>query len=232
MLALIFCALTAGLLSVLGAVLSGGWQQFGQALRDLKAAAETDGRTAQLALFAIGLMFYLEFAAAILAVARFGWGSAWREPIAWQPWSLWRNRKRVILIFAFTLLYSLAANIALAYFYPPSVSWFKVPKDWLSLGMVFSLAVILAPLTEELLFRGWIYTGLRSCIGIWPGLLLSSALFAFAHHEESHLYALAVFPIDLVLGALREWTGSIKPPMIFHSLYNFTAFWLSYFDIG
>ena len=89
-----------------------------------------------------------------------------------------------------------------------------------------ALAVLIAPVTEELLFRGWIYTGLRFHWGLWPALLTTSALFACAHYENTHLYALAVFPIGLALGVIRERTGSVKASILFHALNNFVAFGL------
>ena len=89
---------------------------------------------------------------------------------------------------------------------------------------LLALAVIFAPIAEELLFRGWIYTSLRFRLGMWPAMVISALLFGLAHYESTHLYALAVFPLGLVLAALRERTGSTRTSMLFHAANNLIAF--------
>ena len=86
-----------------------------------------------------------------------------------------------------------------------------------------AMATLFAPLTEELLFRGWIYTSLRDIIGVRFGILVSAVLFALAHWESTHLYAVAVFPVGLALGYIRQRTNSIAASITFHSLYNGVA---------
>jgi len=103
----------------------------------------------------------------------------------------------------------------------------RIPADRVAALALVALAVVIAPITEELLFRGWIYTGLRYRLGVWPALILSSAVFAFAHYEDTHVYALAVFPVGLALGGLRQRTDSTKASILFHALYNLTAVLLS-----
>ena len=91
---------------------------------------------------------------------------------------------------------------------------------------------MLAPFTEELLFRGWIYTSLRFSFGLWPAVLASAAVFGFAHYEDTHLYALAVFPVGIALALIRERTGSVKASMLFHAFNNLIAFCAAALNIG
>jgi membrane protease YdiL (CAAX protease family) len=58
----------------------------------------------------------------------------------------------------------------------------------------------------------------------------TAALFAFLHYEKTHLYALAIFPLGLALGLMREWSGSIKPTIAFHAVYNFSVLTLGLLD--
>jgi membrane protease YdiL (CAAX protease family) len=127
------------------------------------------------------------------------------------------------------MVYSLAANEALAYFYPASQDWITIPQGWVSTVLFFVVATLAAPLTEELVFRGWLYTALRAKLPFAPCVVIVSALFALAHWESTHLYALAVFPVGLALGYLREKTGSLKTSMSFHAFYNGFAFVLMFF---
>jgi membrane protease YdiL (CAAX protease family) len=165
-------------------------------------------------------------------MARLRGKSAWRDLVAWQPWSPTNASRSFWFIVAAAILYSLAANIALARFHPESRAWFSLPQDPLAIAGLFLLAAVLAPAVEELLFRGWIYTNLRAKLWFRPTLLLTSALFAFLHYEDTHLYALAVFPVGLALGAIREREGSVKASMSFHAAYNFTASVLTFFNIA
>ena len=94
------------------------------------------------------------------------------------------------------------------------------------------LAVVFAPGVEELVFRGWIFTHLRRDFSFATALLASSVVFAGLHYDSTHLYALAVFPVGLALGAMREITGSIKPTIAFHAFNNFLACCLSFVGPG
>ncbi len=181
----------------------------------------------------LSLLVYVAICLSVLTLARFRGGGQWRELIAWRFWSPRKTRRTTWLIAGVTLIYSFIANALLASYYPPSKDWFTVPKDdLLSAVMLFILAVILAPFAEELLFRGWIYTSLRSRFGMWIALLVSSAVFAGLHYEDTHIYALVVFPIGLALGALRERTGSLKASISFHAFFNATAYVLAALDLG
>ena len=87
----------------------------------------------------------------------------------------------------------------------------------------FVVAVIVAPVVEETYFRGWIFTSLRQSWGRWPAVIISALLFGLAHYKSTHLYALAVFPLGLILAALRERTGSAGTSMLFHAANNLIA---------
>ena len=79
-------------------------------------------------------------------------------------------------------------------------------------------AVVMAPLAEELLFRGFLFGFLRSRFGAPIALASTSALFALFHPQPE-----VFLPIFLV-GAVLNWiyirTGSLAHPIIFHALFN------------
>lgn len=76
----------------------------------------------------------------------------------------------------------------------------------------------LAPLVEELVFRGLLYGWLAGVWGTVPAWLVSSACFAAAHVELSHI--LLVLPLGLWLGWLRRRTDSIWPSLVAHTINN------------
>ena len=209
-----------------------GWNVVRGFLVDAATPQQGEGTAPLQLMLLIAFAAYLAVAAAILGLARWRGGAGWRRLVAWQP-MVWRlNDKILWAIAAGALLYSVAATAALGYFYPKSQSWFEIPSDRKAALILFVLAVVLAPFTEELLFRGWIYTSLRFSFGLWPAVLASAAVFGFAHYEDTHLYALAVFPVGIALALIRERTGSVKASMLFHAFNNLIAFCAAALNIG
>jgi membrane protease YdiL (CAAX protease family) len=98
-----------------------------------------------------------------------------------------------------------------------------MPRGAGGLALTVLLAVVLAPIIEELLFRGWIYTALRARYSYVFVLLFTAGTFAVAHFERTGIYALVVFPVGLVLGWMRERTGSVFSTMAMHAIYNGSA---------
>lgn len=94
----------------------------------------------------------------------------------------------------------------------------------LELLMIFVAIVILAPLAEELLFRGFIFQGLRRRLPFWPTAIIVSALFGLVHFQIN--VGLDVFALSLVLCWLRERTGSLWPGIMLHATKNLLAFLL------
>jgi membrane protease YdiL (CAAX protease family) len=186
----------------------------------------------------VDLALLISFAAyallglAILLVARIHGGPAWRDLLAWSPWNPGKTSRGVWLLFAAALVYGFVADLALRHFYPPSESWFSIPKDFFRASAIFILAVVIAPVIEELIFRGYLYTILRPHLGLAATLLITSAVFAALHYESTHLYAVIVFPIGIVLGLVREIAGSIKPAIAFHAFNNFLALSFALFEAG
>jgi len=84
-------------------------------------------------------------------------------------------------------------------------------------------AVILAPLLEELVFRGLFQTSLlRLFKGMrWPALLVASAVFAVIHWSVvPWQWIIPLFAIGLVFGYVYERTGSLLTPIIAHAVFN------------
>ena len=61
---------------------------------------------------------------------------------------------------------------------------------------------------------------------------ISALLFALAHYERTHLYALAVLPVGLILGAARERAGTFWATASLHALYNFSGWLLTALGAG
>lgn len=78
--------------------------------------------------------------------------------------------------------------------------------------------VILAPLWEEIFFRGVILRHGSRYIGFWPALILSSTLFSLAHFL---LVGIPVFIVlGLVFGLAYRATGTLITPILMHAFFN------------
>jgi len=94
----------------------------------------------------------------------------------------------------------------------------------LPLVMLLVSAVVVAPLLEELVFRGLLQTALLNTLGPqrrWLILLLASILFASTHLGAAIWQSLAALTVlSMVLGFLYERTGSLWPSILVHAGFN------------
>jgi len=83
---------------------------------------------------------------------------------------------------------------------------------------IIVLAVVVAPISEEFIFRFFLYGVVRRYFGIAIGLVFNSLLFAAAH---THLPSAApLFVLGGCFTLAYEWSGSILVSMAMHSLFN------------
>lgn len=91
------------------------------------------------------------------------------------------------------------------------------PQRWMRVYLVI-LAVGIAPLFEEILFRGLLLPVLSRRFGVWAGSLATSFLFAAVH---GHLPSFAtLFAFSLALGAAYLFTESLAVAVVMHALFN------------
>lgn len=88
----------------------------------------------------------------------------------------------------------------------------------------FLLICVLAPLVEEIIFRGFVYSGLRGQLSFPLAVVLSAAMFAAAHLNMAPASMVAVAGIGVVLAYLYEHTRSLWPSILFHALHNILSF--------
>lgn len=79
---------------------------------------------------------------------------------------------------------------------------------------ILLLALLAAPVVEELLFRGLMFSGLRRILSLWPAVLLSAGTFALLHGTIVHLPLTFAFGVLAAIAAER--TGSLVLPVALH----------------
>lgn len=88
----------------------------------------------------------------------------------------------------------------------------------IDLVLLLILVAIIAPVAEELLFRGLLYPVLRRSWGVTLAIILNALLFGFAHVVLILIPGL--FFVGLILAWVRERSGSVIPGMLLHALQN------------
>lgn len=82
--------------------------------------------------------------------------------------------------------------------------------------------VLLAPVVEEIVFRGLIYTRLRRALPRIAALLLASLLFGLLH--EHPVWIAYTFVLGLLLNLIFDWYGSLLAPICLHLAFNGASF--------
>lgn len=99
------------------------------------------------------------------------------------------------------------------------------------LTAAFIVLVILTPLFEEAIFRGFLYGRLRGLqFPWWFSAVVVSLLFGLAHGQWN--VGLDVFCLSMVACILREMTGSIWAGVLLHVVKNGFAFFVTFVFIN
>ena len=92
-----------------------------------------------------------------------------------------------------------------------------LPLFWFTL-------VIAAPVSEEFLFRGFLFRGwMDSRLRATGTILLTSAIWCLIHIQYGFVELLVVFAYGIVLGFSRYRTGSLVTPLVIHGVINLGA---------
>lgn len=84
--------------------------------------------------------------------------------------------------------------------------------------------VIIAPLIEEIIFRGFLLSGFSATFpGVIGSVFITAAIWTLIHTQYDLFYLSVLFIIGLVLGFARLKTNSLLLVVILHALINFTS---------
>lgn len=111
---------------------------------------------------------------------------------------------------------------------------FSVYLTGLDRVIAFIIIVVVAPIAEELIFRGWLYGKLRPMLSarmsdrasMLISIFLVSLLFGIVHLQWN--VGVNVFAMSIVLCGLREITGTVYAGILTHMIKNGVAFYLLY----
>jgi membrane protease YdiL (CAAX protease family) len=89
-----------------------------------------------------------------------------------------------------------------------------------TLIVAVALACVVAPIAEEMLFRGLLFGWLRAHWPFWPTALVTAALFGAAHGKAGAMYALLASLLGVGLALFREHSGSLWGSISAHIANN------------
>jgi len=103
-----------------------------------------------------------------------------------------------------------------------------LPQQWVEIyrtvqsPLLFWFALVVAtPIFEELLFRGFIFEGIRaSPLGGFGAVTLTALAWTLVHHEHDPFEFSIILIIGVMLGIARLRTGSVRVTMGMHMLHN------------
>lgn len=96
--------------------------------------------------------------------------------------------------------------------------------------LIFLAGTVLAPVAEEIFFRGYVFRAFLTSRGAPWAYVLSAGIFAIAHMNLPGL--LSFFAIGIILAYLFQRSGSLVPCIVAHSLNNATALLAFYLLMG
>jgi len=126
------------------------------------------------------------------------------------------NRKYLILSIVIGLLLGLFNSLFYSYRFPNTAA---IPYERVTFYVLLLYGILIAPVTEEVWFRSFVFRGIRNKYGVLVGLIGSVLLFLLWH--LSNFQALNVVIFGFVVTIFYETTDSLYGCMVIHATNNF-----------
>ncbi|MBR3138813.1 CPBP family intramembrane metalloprotease [Candidatus Saccharibacteria bacterium] len=164
---------------------------------------------------------------------------SFRESLGLRDWPTWTDVglapagfiAYLLLAWLFTTLFTIFPWFNVAEAQDVGFNYYLTGIDRF---IAFTVLVVVAPIAEEIIFRGWLYDKLRgkllekysNIVSIIVSCFLTSLLFGIIHLQWN--VGVNVFAMSLVLCVMREITGTIYAGILLHMIKNGLAFYLLY----
>ena len=159
----------------------------------------------------------------LLAVQRYGvgWGALGLRSFKWEMIGL--GCGLMLLSVAFNFIFGLFLGLFGLRIQPDLIPIFaQLSSPWfLLIG-----GAIIAPIVEEIFFRGFVFAGLRPRYGWQWAAVISSALFALIHLTPTAI--LPIFLLGYIFAYLYHRSNSVWPAILMHSATNALALGAAY----
>ncbi|MGA2737347.1 MAG: type II CAAX endopeptidase family protein [Bryobacteraceae bacterium] len=177
-------------------------------------------------LFPTQILLYAFLLGALAFIFRRYYGQPFWQSMRWTPGELSTR-----LVATCGVLAAFAVMVASVLLRTPDIDspMKALLSDPASVVMIAIIGTTLAPLCEEIVFRGFLQPLLVRSLGAAPGILLAAAAFGLMHLQEygySWRHALLISAAGAGFGWMRQRTGSTKAAAIMHAAYNGVFFLL------
>lgn len=132
--------------------------------------------------------------------------------------TIWYSFLSLLAIFFVSFLYVFLMNSLFGIEAPASKIEILVRNRSISSNILFVVVAVIAPFSEEVFFRGFLYSAFKKSWGVNTAIFLSSFLFAMIHMELYSFIPLMI--IGWLLAYLFEKTKSLIPAIFLHGVYN------------
>ncbi|MCE5328963.1 CPBP family intramembrane metalloprotease [bacterium] len=132
--------------------------------------------------------------------------------------TVWYSLLALLLILLINFVYVFLMTRIFKISPPPGKFEDLVSNENVSSIMLLIVVSVIAPICEEIFFRGFLYQGFKKRWGVLAGILISSFLFASAHLDLYNFIPLMA--IGWILAYIFHKTKSLFPVIFLHAIYN------------
>lgn len=195
-----------------------------QAIERIFADLVFDGRLLLVASLAQGAL-------PLLAIL-FTLNRAERDPQAYLGLNMPSRGETLVSVLALAVVTGLLTLVSWM-FYPQGPQFIQELLErgqhlhWVAVAVLF-----VAPVTEEIFFRGFLYRGLEAGLGAVAAVIITAGIWAVIHVQYEPLVMGIIFALGLFFGAVRAQTGSVTLLIVLHFLFNSVAVVESAFELA
>ncbi len=144
---------------------------------------------------------------------------SFREMLGWKfnNFRIWHIAAIIIVIFV------IAGSLS-AYFGEQDNELLRILRSSrTAVILVAILATFTAPIVEEVIYRGILYSALQRTVGVWFAVFAVTMLFAIVHVPQylgDFVSISMICLLSLILTLVRVWTKNLLPCIILHFVFN------------
>ena len=132
------------------------------------------------------------------------------------------------MFFVVAVLESILSNVGFSQPQTPGPSFFQF-RGQMEVALAVLLVAVVA-VSEETIFRGYLFLRLRTVTGSTTvALVLAAVVFALGHGYEGSLGVVTVGIMGLIFNLVYLWTGSLITPMVLHFIQDFIGIVLAHY---
>lgn len=128
------------------------------------------------------------------------------------------------------IVLSAVLSFIVAYFFPSinmkeiqNVGFNSIVQNF-EYVLAFITLVVIAPLSEEFLFRGYLFGKLKKYFPVWIAIIITSLLFGAIHGQWD--LAIDTFALSVIMCILRQVTNGLWAPILLHMVKNGIAYYI------